>query len=74
MTMKREGWQQTGVAVEIEVLARFGGCRVARLRDGRRVIRGGNASDQDAAREWASLFCHEALPEAGDPAEEVGRL
>jgi hypothetical protein len=61
MTMKREGWQRADAGVELEVLARIGGCRVVRLRDGRRVIRGGDVLEQGAVREWASMFCHEAF-------------
>lgn len=72
MTMKRDGWRLADATVECEVLARIGGCRVVRLRDGRRVIRGGDASDQGAAREWASMFCHEALPDREGAGEAWG--
>ena len=47
---------------ELEVLAVFGGSRVVRLRSGRMEIRGGEAPERAEAREWTSLFCHEALP------------
>jgi hypothetical protein len=47
---------------EIEVLAEFGRSRVVRLRNGRLEIRGGNPSERAEAKEWTSLFCHEALP------------
>ncbi len=47
---------------ELETLAVFGGSRVVRLRSGRLEIRGGNPGDRAAAKEWSSIFCHEALP------------
>jgi hypothetical protein len=50
--------------MELEVLAVFGRSRVVRLRNGRMEIRGGEPDERAEAREWASLFCHEALPGA----------
>ena len=50
--------------VELEVVAVFGGRRVVRLRNGRLEIRGGEPAERAEAREWSSLFCHEALPGA----------
>ena len=47
---------------ELETLAVFGSSRVVRLRSGRLEIRGGNPGDRAAAKEWTSIFCHEALP------------
>lgn len=56
---------------EIETLARFGNARIVRLTGGRIEIRGGDVRDRTEAREWASMFCHEALPggvQASSPA------
>ncbi len=46
---------------EVQVVATFGAARVVRLRGGRTEIRGGGRLEQAEAREWASMFCHEAL-------------
>jgi hypothetical protein len=47
---------------ELETLVTFGSSRVVRLRSGRLEIRGGDRLDRAAAKEWTSIFCHEALP------------
>lgn len=63
MTMRIQ-WK-TDVEAETDVVAEFGDCRIVRLADGRTEIRGGDGSNRDEAREWASMFCHEALPGRG---------
>ena len=45
---------------DAEVIAQFGQARLLRQPDGRYELRGGNAQDHAEAREWASLFMHEA--------------
>lgn len=47
---------------ELETVATFGSSRIVRLRSGRLEIRGGTPQDRSAAKEWSSIFCHEALP------------
>ncbi len=44
------------------VLACFGGAQLIKSLDGRLELRGGSSQDRLAAKEWMSLFCHEALP------------
>ena len=65
---------------EGEMVASFGTARLLRHRDGHWELRGGSPGDQAAAREWCSLFQHEAAfpsaslpvtaeqPEASNPA------
>lgn len=45
-----------------ELVASFGGARLVRKLDGRYELRGGTANDRQRAREWISLFLHEACP------------
>ena len=59
MTMRMEEIRQEGD--EVQVVATFGGARVVRLRGGGTEIRGGGLLEQAEAREWASMFCHEAV-------------
>jgi hypothetical protein len=59
MTMRIQ-WK-TDAETESEVVAEFGECRIVRLADGRTEIRGGSDLCRGEAREWASMFCHEAL-------------
>jgi hypothetical protein len=47
---------------EREVLAVFGEARLVKLFCGRLELRGGSAADCIAAKEWISLFMHEAVP------------
>ena len=47
---------------EREVLAVFGEARLVKLICGRLELRGGSAADQVAAKEWISLFKHDAVP------------
>ena len=44
-----------------ETVARFGSATLHRHRDGRYELCGGSAADRAAAREWASLFQHDAV-------------
>jgi hypothetical protein len=44
------------------VITRFGHARLVFLPDGSVELRGGHAHDQTAAKEWISLFMHEAVP------------
>jgi len=62
MTMMRIWSGKAEIEVELEVVAVIGRCRVVRLSTGRLEIRGGDGADLGVAREWASMFCHEALP------------
>jgi hypothetical protein len=55
---------------EEQVIARFGGAELVRDQQGRVELRGGAPSDHTAAREWISLFMHEAVP--GVPAGRGG--
>jgi hypothetical protein len=43
------------------VVARFGTAALVRTREGRFTLRGGNKSDHIEARDWASMFLHEAV-------------
>jgi hypothetical protein len=44
-----------------EVIARFGGAQLIRFLDGKMELRGGCNDDRTAAREWMSMFWHEAV-------------
>ena len=44
------------------LVARFGRARLLSRADGRMELRGGNDSDLAEAREWISLFMHDAVP------------
>jgi hypothetical protein len=44
------------------LIATFGKARLVGLADGSLELRGGQAQDQTAAKEWISLFMHEAVP------------
>jgi hypothetical protein len=46
---------------EGEVLAYFGQARLVKKLDGKLELVGGTNEDRTAAREWISLFCHEAV-------------
>jgi hypothetical protein len=43
-------------------ITRFGAARLVRRTDGVVELRGGQAQDRTAAKEWISLFMHEAVP------------
>ncbi|HXT40260.1 MAG TPA: hypothetical protein VN887_09570 [Candidatus Angelobacter sp.] len=59
---------------DAQIITRFGAARLVRRIDRRLELRGGSADDHSAAREWISLFMHEAVPivrresERGNPA------
>jgi hypothetical protein len=44
-----------------EVIARFGNAALIRQLDGTWQLRGGTEDDRHSAREWISLFLHEAV-------------
>lgn len=48
-------------ADEPRVVARFGGASLTRDREGKWQLRGGTRDDRQTAREWISLFLHEAV-------------
>jgi len=50
-----------------EVVACFGAARLVKQPEGRFQLVGGNEAERSEAREWVSLFLHEAvLTEAGE--------
>ena len=49
---------------EGEVIAYFGTARLVKSVDGKYELVGGSASDRTEAKEWISLFFHEAVPHA----------
>ena len=49
-------------AMEEELIASFGDARLVRQLDGKMELRGGTPEDRTAAKEWISLFMHEAVP------------
>jgi hypothetical protein len=44
-----------------EIVAAFGSARLVKRLDSRFELRGGSEQDRAEAREWISLFLHEAL-------------
>jgi hypothetical protein len=44
------------------LVARFGRAKLLSRADGRVELHGGTASDHTEAKEWVSLFMHEAVP------------
>jgi hypothetical protein len=44
-----------------EVVARFGAARLVKQPEGRFQLIGGNEAERSEAREWVSLFLHEAV-------------
>lgn len=57
-------WQQLRNALKPQdrLIARFGQARLMKTTDARFELRGGTRDDQQQAKEWISLFCHEAIP------------
>jgi len=43
------------------LITTFGHARLIRLADGATELRGGRAQDHTSAKEWISLFMHEAV-------------
>ena len=50
------------VRPDSEVIACFGAAKLIRHLDGRIELQGGSQSDETTAKEWISLFMHEAVP------------
>jgi hypothetical protein len=46
---------------EGEVMASWGEARLIKYLDGKLVLTGGSKEDRIAAREWISMFWHEAV-------------
>ena len=68
--MSDRGWQDERMKLNLlawfksnegETLAQFGEARLLKRPNGKIELVGGKADDRSAAREWASLFLHEAL-------------
>jgi hypothetical protein len=64
MKLNRLDWLRRD---EGEILAVFGAARLVKRLNGRLELVGGTAADQTAAREWTSLFLHEAVFSHGHP-------
>ncbi len=43
------------------LITTFGRAKLVRSADGSTKLRGGHAQDQTAAKEWISIFMHEAV-------------
>jgi hypothetical protein len=54
----RHSWLQTD---EGEIIAYFGQARLVRYTDGKMELRGGTKEDHTEAKEWMSMFWHEAV-------------
>ncbi len=50
-----------GLGAKRKVIARFGAAKLMKTPDSGHELVGGSDEDQAEAREWASLFCHEAV-------------
>ena len=44
------------------LVARFGRAKLLSRADGRVELRGGTSADRTEAKEWISLFMHDAVP------------
>jgi hypothetical protein len=44
------------------IITTFGGATLVSLRDGSVELRGGKPHERTTAKEWISLFMHEAVP------------
>lgn len=51
----------SGLRNEGEVVAHFGSARLIKRLDCKFELRGGSREDHTAAKEWISLFMHEAV-------------
>jgi hypothetical protein len=51
-----------------QLIASFGEAQLVKKLDGILELRGGSSDDRTAAKEWISLFCHEAVPRADSSA------
>jgi hypothetical protein len=68
MKLKNRFWTRDWVVQEI---ARFGAAKLVRLVSGRLRVQGGTRWERLEAKEWASLFCHEAIVEVDPPLDTV---
>jgi hypothetical protein len=50
-----------------EVIARFGEAALIKQSNGTWQLKGGSEEDRLSAREWISLFMHEAVLQLGQP-------
>ena len=65
-----------GLLGEGETVAYFGEARLIKRLDCRFELRGGRAEDHSAAKEWISLFMHEAVlvpPRTGVSRSQPGK-
>ncbi len=64
----------TDLRDRVEVIAIFGEAQLVRTLDLKYELRGGTPEDRTAAREWISLFFHDAVvrevPSANQPAPD----
>jgi hypothetical protein len=63
--MKLKHLVEDNKRLEGELIARFGEAALIRRLDGGWKLRGGSQADRCEAREWISLFLHEAVIETG---------
>jgi hypothetical protein len=61
-------------ASNVSIIAVFGAAQLVKHGDGRYELRGGSAADHRDAREWISLFLHEAVVSLPAPIGEPTRL
>jgi hypothetical protein len=61
--MKLKNWLVTARRHDGKVIVSFGTAHLLRKGDGRFELRGGSRDERQAAREWVSLFKHEAAVE-----------
>jgi hypothetical protein len=47
-------------------VVKFGSAELVQNQNGKIELRGGTRADHVAAREWISLFAHEAVPHIGE--------
>jgi hypothetical protein len=58
--MKLKKWFER-LGCRNRIVARFGGAVLKKNPDGKWLLEGGSPGDRIAAREWISLFLHEAV-------------
>lgn len=56
----------TSLPAGFEVVRRFGQAWLLQDRTGRWLLNGGRPTERSDAREWISLFCHDALVQTSD--------
>jgi len=59
--MKLNQWTEIWRSRE-ELVAAFGQAQLVRTPEGKYELKGGTAEDRLQAKEWISLFLHEAFP------------